>query len=324
MLKSWMAFPWNNFYTRILNIQIKILKATKSYNQQLLYKLQNYLFNSIELRIICIEYIIQKINSINKLGINNIYISNKQKILIFKLLFNVYISPDSNLYFILENVKQNMIYYCIKPEWQVKIYSFTDVNPKFHISKLNAMYCINYSILNKIKSFKYFNQYFKYCYYNHCLIKCMKTNIYNFSFYTFLNNHLINILLEVYFNYSSWLNFFNYCLSNNKYSERCFIFSLKPKKIYHSLKHYVCFDNSRQYIKLFNMNQCFQKILDFDIPDIYNIKTVIYKLINNQIFVFFRKKSQKFTNIYYFNNSNLKLNKYVYLLLYNTLYYFHQ
>lgn len=179
MLICWSDLPWQNINTRIINIQAKILKATRSYNKKILHKLQNYLFNSVELRLVCIEYISKQAKSIYTKSLCQNTMSGKQKIVFVKLLFNYYMNPCSNLYFILKKIKQHMAYHCIKNEWKAKIYMYR--SNKYSINQQDKYKVNTNDHLTDVWSLYYKHNFIWIIFITHILSSKKTTNFFLFD-----------------------------------------------------------------------------------------------------------------------------------------------
>nr|QCI07799.1 hypothetical protein [Pleonosporium borreri] len=221
MMMLWTNFPWNKIHTRILLIQKKIFQATKEYNKNKIYKLQKYLLNSNEVKLLSIDHIVKTIESYY--SDNNItLINNQQKYLLYKLLFDAHLYSSNNLYFIIQQIRKYIIYLCIKPEWEAKLdfkfkqafnfYTYIILQIKYINSKYiyNDFFIkdkqINYNlidntfidisrIINKIQSFKYINTCIKYWLVNDFFINSITKQLSN-NEYEIINkiNYLSNSL----------------------------------------------------------------------------------------------------------------------------------
>ncbi len=206
MIMLWTNFSWDKIYTRILLIQKKIFKATKEYNKNKIYKLQKYLLNSNEVKLLSIDHIVKSIEAYYGNNKNITIINNQQKLYLVKLLFYPYLYSSSNLYFIIQQIHKYIIYLCIKPEWEAKldfkfkqafnfylymilkikyiqnisIYNYLSFrNEKMNYNFIdNKFININY-IINKMQSFEYLNTCLKYWLINDHFINSIKKDFKN-------------------------------------------------------------------------------------------------------------------------------------------------
>nr|YP_009244078.1 hypothetical protein Gele_060 [Gelidium elegans]AMK96320.1 hypothetical protein Gele_060 [Gelidium elegans] len=117
--KSWNSLPWKQINERIFILQNKIYKASQECNQKDLKHSQSILINSIEAKLKCIDNISQFIYQYYLRYNSEIYDSTelcKKSILIYLLSkekpYNCYI---------IDKVKENIIYLSIQPEWKAKL-----------------------------------------------------------------------------------------------------------------------------------------------------------------------------------------------------------
>ena len=120
----WKLLPWQEIETRILLVQQKIYKATKEYNRNKLYKIQNYLLNSNEARLIAINRIVNSIANYYKKNNNEYYYFNDQdKFTIFQFIFSSFKQKteiSNRIKLVIEKTREYLIYLCIQPEWYAK------------------------------------------------------------------------------------------------------------------------------------------------------------------------------------------------------------
>nr|QCI03991.1 hypothetical protein [Antithamnionella ternifolia] len=121
---SWKLLPWKKIDTRILLIQQKIFKASKECNKSKIHRIQNYLLNSNEAKLTAINKIVNSISHYYDIQNNeNYYFSDKDKYTIFKFILSNTIITDKISYrirFIIEKIREYLIYLCINPEWKAK------------------------------------------------------------------------------------------------------------------------------------------------------------------------------------------------------------
>lgn len=117
--KSWSSLPWEQINERIFILQNKIYKASQECNQKDLKYSQSILINSIEAKLKCIEDVSQFIYQYYLRHNSELYNSTelcKKHILIYLLS-----KKKQHNCFIVDKVKQNIIYLCIQPEWKAKL-----------------------------------------------------------------------------------------------------------------------------------------------------------------------------------------------------------
>ena len=165
-ITCWSSLPWQKIYHKIAIIQYKIYKLSVYYSFNKVHKLQKYLLNSNEAKLIAIKQVIDKIYLYYKSkSSNKILISNQQKFDLLKNLYNSKIKYDLNLYYLAKQVKQYIIFLSIKPELQAKFfYNFNNFKKLLnYIKYINKYNCINNSFyfINNF-SFDSFYWYKKY------------------------------------------------------------------------------------------------------------------------------------------------------------------
>nr|QCI08675.1 hypothetical protein [Sphondylothamnion multifidum] len=252
MILFWNELPWHNIYLRLSTIQKKIFQATKKYKKNYIYRLQRYLLNSNEIKLISINYVteaIKKCFSFSNSLINSrhIYIDDKQRNILLSLLFTHNIQNFDNLYFILEQVKQYMVYLCIQPEWLAKLdygnskndHSDTIINKYFNYDKY----------ITKFDSFNYIYKYMFYWIKNNYFIKNMYENM---SIYPYISMYLLKKLcLNINYVSYDWDFFFvkqYYCqdiINNNDLTK--FLDHQNEKKylLYKNIIYY--FDDNKYF-----------------------------------------------------------------------------
>nr|QJH88265.1 hypothetical protein [Pterocladia lucida] len=116
---SWEYLPWKQINERIFILQDKIHKASKECNQKDLRYYQSILINSIEVKLQAIEYIdklIQKYYLEHNYKRYRLYNVDKHKILL-SLLGKI----KSNKKYLIDKIKQYIIYVSIKSDWEAKL-----------------------------------------------------------------------------------------------------------------------------------------------------------------------------------------------------------
>lgn len=199
---DWKVLPWKKIYTRIQIIQTKIYKAAKQNNLQYIFILQKYLLNSNEAKILAIKNIIDNIYIFSKYKKKiKLFIHNKNKFKIFLSLYN-YKLNNNKFDYILKQIKDYLIYLCIKPECEAKfIFSFyenktinifkylNDINTYFFKFTLNNKDIILQYMINNIQLLNNIN----YKYYE-IIVNNIRSHLIN-------NNDFIKHILINRFNY---------------------------------------------------------------------------------------------------------------------------
>nr|YP_010986009.1 hypothetical protein RMF00_pgp010 [Grateloupia asiatica]WOL36927.1 hypothetical protein [Grateloupia asiatica] len=193
---DWKYLPWNQIKERIFILQTQIYEASKSCNNNLVYKTQNILVNSNEAKIFAIQEIFQSLSR-KSLSCNQDYykLDDKDKHLIFYSLFKRQ-KINTNLVVIREKIKQYLMYFCLQPEWEARF------EPG-----------LQYSI-NILGSYLFQEKLFRFL--NYTLLFSKKTS--GISFHYQVNNKYINTKYIIQKIQSG--NYLRYCLEfwlNNNY-----------------------------------------------------------------------------------------------------------
>nr|YP_010865295.1 hypothetical protein QQR83_pgp079 [Campylaephora boydenii]WGT74064.1 hypothetical protein [Campylaephora boydenii] len=118
---DWQHLPWQHINGRVTLIQKKIFEASKQYNLTVLRKVQNFLLNSNEAKLFAIDKIMNSTYEYYKLyNYENYYSKDIDKFYLFKYLFNNNSLLKVQLQFVLEQIKEYLIYLCIEPEWNAR------------------------------------------------------------------------------------------------------------------------------------------------------------------------------------------------------------
>lgn len=173
----WSFLPWKKIYNKIYILQKQIYKSAQYCNFQMMKKYQKYLYNCNEIKILCIQNIINYIKKYYSLIHDEIYyIDDKDKFIIFQCLFTKCKINDIST-FIIENVKKYIMYLCIEPEWYTQ----------------NNMYIINNITWNRYNFFKYYE-------------KCILINNHNSKYKDIINYYRVNTDLNKYaYSYSKFI-----------------------------------------------------------------------------------------------------------------------
>jgi len=302
---DWNSLPWQKIYNKILILQKKIYKVTKKYCIDDKFKIQEYLLNSIEAKIFSIENIVNELYSYYEYKKKIKYkLTNKDKFNILQKLIN---NNQSNQYdFLVQLIKQSLVFLCIKPEWQAKtgIISYQFFNKTFTDKTINKFMMnnwINFNllVLKKIKHYKF-------------LFENIKSVFSNLILNNFIQLKYLFLIKTISFSID-WYNLY----LNNFHIQKIFFLNQLRKKILqtnssenqllikflksNNYKLYLLF-----YIKFFIYNEVLLKKVM--IKDIQNI----YLIINNKIYYYLRTKYSKRINKIRVINLNIYLNNCVY------------
>nr|YP_009332728.1 group II intron reverse transcriptase maturase protein [Membranoptera weeksiae]AIC36835.1 group II intron reverse transcriptase maturase protein [Membranoptera weeksiae] len=343
---NWNLLPWKKINTRLLVIQHKIYKAAKQYNLIYLYQLQKYLLNSNEAKINAIEHITDKLYFFYKEKKQTKYIiSDSKKFHIFKNLYTYNLSDEN--YFIIDQIKQYLIYLCIQPEWESKFFfNYTkeknteilnDINniSKYYIYNnffkynLRNKYLFLKKNLKKIGLSKYIQKNLKLGFYKemHLYFKDLKINYINnilIDSYLFIDEFYL-FLSKIFLLGLDWYNLFlnKLDLFKNQYNLiSVTLHNNKIKSIYfHGIIHFkVLFRN-----KIFSLHEktYFHKLVNHQYLDINN-------MLYNYLFIYFIKLIYPVSNLYlyyylrryrnniFFKYNSIKIkNDYINLFFYN-------
>nr|QCI08487.1 hypothetical protein [Spermothamnion repens] len=340
-ITSWNNLPWKKIHLRLIIIQKKIYQAAKRYKKYELYKLQKYLLNSNELKVISIDYITKAIEKYYKCHSKKMLNMNcNQKNIILQLLYYPFININHHLYFILEQIKQYMIYLCLKPEWEAKLdlknqkilenFILKDCSFKFNdlANKLQAVTYINLSIFNWIKNHYFMNN-------SYTFFIC-QNRLYNKYLYPYKSIYLLHILLlNIFFIGYKWYIFLlrkllNKNLFNNIDYDGNKKFSLHYLNHQHNVKPLL--NKIKSFIQI-KKNQFFNvdnKIINYikylcnynlSFISIYDIQ-FIYFMLSVFLYYSLRKQYKNIINTRLSYTSNQRINLYVYTLRYRTFYYY--
>lgn len=167
---DWTSLPWTQIQEKIFIIQQHIYNYSKECNQKKVHELQNYILNSSDSKIFAIQTIT---DSIAKYYITysqeNYNFNDKHKFLIYESLFKKNISYKES-FFISEQIKQYLVYLCLKPEWEARFEPadrLTLNNSKQYYSLYRLSRFILKNKTGKLKSIK------KYCFTSKITAKCI-------------------------------------------------------------------------------------------------------------------------------------------------------
>nr|YP_009397420.1 hypothetical protein [Dasyclonium flaccidum]ARW66606.1 hypothetical protein [Dasyclonium flaccidum] len=169
-------------------IQKQIYLSARRYQLNYAYKLQNYLLNCHEAKIMSISKILEETYKYYNLYNKERYLTrNHSKLFLFKFLFNFKFCNINETINITENIKQNIVFLCLNPEWKAKLSQ--RMNKVFFNQFLNLRINIKDSITNK--SLKYFNI-------NRVLLKLKSNNYINKSIKNWLSMNCCIDLNKIY------------------------------------------------------------------------------------------------------------------------------
>nr|YP_009393501.1 hypothetical protein [Bostrychia simpliciuscula]ARW62063.1 hypothetical protein [Bostrychia simpliciuscula] len=322
-------------------IQKQIYNATKKYDLHYVHKLQNYLLNSNEGKVISIDKVLKDVCNYYYFYDKEVYlIETYKKFTILKFLFNINFFKTKINSIIIENIKQYLIYLCIEPEWKAKFSKVSNTNSnfcKFHeLKKYKSFkYIFTYTLISKLNLIKYIKQsIIKWLYNNFCT---NLDNLYNIKIikykqkeiktnnYTILSS-LSNLLLNVVNLDSVWYSFYiknincilKYTsLSYNTYSSNKIISLNYNLSLIYSIKLFLYNKNNFNKFKIntfINKNYLFTKSKNM-IQNFYNnnLEYITFNLINytnkafNTTMYYWLKKTTKF-NFYSFKPKNVQMN----------------
>lgn len=334
---NWRYTDWQKIILKLHKIQKKIYKASKEYDKKNVYKLQQAIMNSYDIKLLAVHKVTMNMSEyyLNYFSEKYNFNDNDKTIVYSSLCQNCII--DNKIINVLEKVKEYIIYLCIKPEWEAKIEPLFK-SSIFKSTESNFIYRLSQFFIHKLKL------YAKYLYYdfNHIIYKIEKVN--KCIDYTYLKNKIDGLtyikisihrslkyqnLLES-INYSLYIQPWNNCNSNSlhKYLYNLIVtgfqwfsiislilvyqfdFDFLPNEFYiftdrNIYNEIICAKNSKQFKSLDNIRS-FLKAVSLSIQS------------NNQI----QKVKPKFTNylISYHNNlMRLQICNNVYKILFGQI-----
>nr|YP_009396790.1 hypothetical protein [Ophidocladus simpliciusculus]ARW65976.1 hypothetical protein [Ophidocladus simpliciusculus] len=352
----WTNFSWDKIKFRVLMIQKQIYVATKKYDWKYVYKLQKYLINSNEAKILAIKNTIQCISQYYyHHEINTNIFNDCKKFYIFKLLFYIHTIKNKTIKTILEKAKQYLIVTTITPICKAKlskyVYKYFLINTtrtnlflQIRNNYINKYSCkknmiINF-IISKLRSYNYVNKLIKnwlyqenfneiYNHYDLNIIRYKEKNDIKLS-----TKKFIRLLLQIIYIDFHWYlfniikdeyNFFKF-ISNqhikqiNNYNNSLIIFNyLIEKMLYRKILY-----GYKKINLLLDKKQMLYRIKAVYQKYYINISSFIYlnhKLYCNNIinhFIYYWIKKQKNIQAYsLFKVSNLQgINKFLNISIY--------
>nr|QCI07322.1 hypothetical protein [Leiomenia cribrosa] len=284
---EWNSLPWNQINEKIYVIQKKIYQYSRDCNKQNLHRIQRYMMNSSDIKVLAIHKVLYSIEQYYLNNNKEKYIFNNiDKVLIYETLFNRVVC-NIKFSLVLNKIKQYIIYLCISPEWEARLepiyrlkhnmqieYYFIERLSKFLSLqiKTNIKYtnrnCTNHSlihkfintdyVINKMQSLTDINLYIKYWAKNQSYIESLYkiSNIDN-SNICVLFNQLIN---RIIYNGLQWLNMIelqNYIKNFNLFKEIFVCFNKNFHSwIYHNYILYkkICLNNILIFYRFISFN----------------------------------------------------------------------
>lgn len=311
MYTNWYYLPWQKIYDKICLVQRQIYKYAQSCKIDMMHKYQQYLCNCHEIKILAIQHITDGIQQYYRKINNEIYfINDRDKFLLFKYLFTEYIVDDA-ITFILEQVKQHIVYLCIEPEWKSKNILSKICNKnlnKSNVTKNNQhdiyqRYIIGITIAENLT----YNINIEY-YFNDMLDSVdILQNIYN-------SNKLFKCILDISTSTTKWYRLYSnskdLCPSCSSIQSDCI-----NSDIIKYIKSVLSYTNNylKKNINLnlyYLINRIVLYIENIYSHHIYFIKYLIikmYKIINNILYYWCKKKYKKniFNHYIYIHNKFL-------------------
>lgn len=244
---KWEFFPWQKINTRIILIQRKIFEASSQYNLKMLSQAQNYLVNSNEVKLVAIDTILFRINKYYKFHNNEKYsYTDDDKFYILRNLFNEKEHLKTKIKFIIEKIKEYIIYLCIQPEWKARFINYLKYTKqkKNKISQDKYYQNINIDSISKEK-FSRFNIFEKNLnrvpYINEYINYWMKNKFFlNSNFYIFKDLAYLFKTIDRFQQYWSYIKLMksSYLFLNTNYL-------LKPKIYFTRLIKLLKFNSSK-------------------------------------------------------------------------------
>nr|YP_009394320.1 hypothetical protein [Leptosiphonia brodiei]ARW62882.1 hypothetical protein [Leptosiphonia brodiei] len=133
--KYYKNLPWNKIFLRVQMLVNQVYIETKKHNLKRVYRLQNYIMNSVEMKVLILKKVMTKIYSL--------YYSNKKK---DKASFNQFVfqflryksyednKNDKNHFIIKKLIKHNLIYFCTKPLFTARLSKYFNQEKNLYFS----------------------------------------------------------------------------------------------------------------------------------------------------------------------------------------------
>ena len=153
-LTQWKHLPWAKIYNNVSRLQKYIYKASKECDKYSLSKLQKYMVESSDAKIVAIQQVLNcTYNSCLYWKHRKYHFNDKDKFFIYRALYGTLVI-DSEIDDIVKQIKKYIVYMCIKPELSAKSTRFSkgkikvlknaeinDINQIFE--DLNVNYVLN-------------------------------------------------------------------------------------------------------------------------------------------------------------------------------------
>nr|YP_009392664.1 hypothetical protein [Bostrychia tenella]ARW61226.1 hypothetical protein [Bostrychia tenella] len=302
-------------------IQKQIYSAAKSYNLVYMYRLQEYLLNSNEAKIVSIKQVLKETYKYYY----NCKTENYKKFVIFKFLFNIKFFKTEIDSIIVEQVKQHLVHLCIEPECKSK---FTkQLYKNLNANKFNLFIKNNLDELNFIQQYKR-NKYLltKILASKLRLHKYILQSIKNWFYKNYLIN-LHNIKLKKYT--KAKINIINYFISSNLLLLLFMIIAIDLKWYFFHVKHIKfvlnhidliqndILQNINTNISLINLIKLFlyhkNNLNQWRVNTLINKKNIFTKL--NQVLQKYYNNKLQFISITLIKYNNNLLNRFIYYWL---------
>nr|QCI06120.1 hypothetical protein [Dicranema revolutum] len=155
-LLLWQSLPWQKISQRIFILQERMYKLSKQCNQYYVYKIQDYILNCSDAKLLAIQVIS---NSLNQYYVNNdkekYQVHHIDKLYIYKYFYHD--TACSQKYkIIIEYIKQYLVYLSINPEWKARlepVYKFnaSDNTSCHFIYRISNFFSKNYSYKSSLQ-----------------------------------------------------------------------------------------------------------------------------------------------------------------------------
>nr|QCI06323.1 hypothetical protein [Dictyurus purpurascens] len=327
---KWSNLPWKYIFSKVFILQKKIYKSAKKCDLNNVLKLQQYLINSNEAKILSIQYIINQLYLHYICHNNTKYIiTDKKKYKIFKFLFKQSKNISFNL--VLKIVEEYLLYLCLEPELESKYPIFIYKKNSSYYYYINKLYKIgllkfnseinvkckflmdNLKKINQLKYIiKYFQYRFYYSFYNN-LINYQKILSYYDSQKVFINkNNYINLLYSSFINISKLgLDWYTFYINRSCTLKKNIIFTYNIQikyYYYHNLiiKILKFFINKRNILKVLKIFEILKNCSDIIFYLDNELLKTIYLIINSMMY-FLSKKIYKNIFIYHKNTKNINV-----------------
>nr|YP_009394530.1 hypothetical protein [Vertebrata thuyoides]ARW63092.1 hypothetical protein [Vertebrata thuyoides] len=342
----WPNSFWSKVHLRILMLMKQIFIETKKHNVRNVYRLQNYLINSNELKISELNKIIQKVClSYYKKEKKKHILDNSLKLNLINNAFNIETLKNEDYIIIKTQLKENLILASIEPVHKARSTKFIHKSKSLKFSDGDI---IKYCVSNKyiIKKLVQYNQMKKF------ILNLLKKNHFFNVLEIFYSKNIFNLKQPNYILYvndiienTSFINLMHqiisidtiwYSFNETKKNQYTTIINLpnlftvytqyisfsKVFKIY--LRSFFSTIKSKIYKYVFiktSYNSLFYKLINLCESWYYKIKPFIsiniihicYKYINNIIYIWTKRKILQKDTDKIVHKMNSILNRFIYL-----------